>query len=296
MSRGVHIRLFRPREEENETVGCMRPETVQFMLAALENFFVVIGPGEELASDDETVEVQVITNYYCQLAMLIEEEAKSPEATWPEKPKEEKKKVRPVAVALAAAEARTEKKRPAAPDATWPEEPKKQKSAEFFFSDSMFEGLEEAEAPKEDKPAVEAPLSGEARAAPETSWPEATWPEVKAKQQQKKVSLQHMLAPAAVSPPACSICRPPSSRENGSSRKAEHRRPGCFESEDPRDEGLEPCTDLQNLKRCLRTTAQREPGRDPKERRLPNRKKSPITEAPGPRQRGRRINALTAAR
>ena len=160
----------------------------------------------------------------------------------------------------------------------------------------MFEGLEEAEAPKEDKPAVEAPLSGEARAAPETSWPEATWPEVKAKQQQKKVSLQHMLAPAAVSPPACSICRPPSSRENGSSRKAEHRRPGCFESEDPRDEGLEPCTDLQNLKRCLRTTAQREPVRDPKERRLPNRKKSPITEAPGPRQRGRRINALTAAR
>ena len=133
MSRGVHIRLFRPREEENETVGCMRPETVQFMLAALENFFVVIGPGEELASDDETVEVQVITNYYCQLAMLIEEEAKpSPEATWPEKPKEEKKKVRPVAVALAAAEARTEKKRAAAPDATWPEEPKKQKSAEFF--------------------------------------------------------------------------------------------------------------------------------------------------------------------
>ena len=116
-------------EDEDEAVVSMSPETAQFMQAALENFFVVIGPGEELASDDETVEVQVITT----TALSIEEEAKpSPEATWPEKPKEEKKKVRPVAVALAEAEAQTEKKRAAAPDATWPEEPKKKKRAESF--------------------------------------------------------------------------------------------------------------------------------------------------------------------
>ena len=49
----------------------------------------------------------------------------SPETTWPEKPKEEKASDdAPPAIALAEAEALTEKKRAAAPDATWPEKHK----------------------------------------------------------------------------------------------------------------------------------------------------------------------------
>ena len=229
MAQKAHKYFYSDDEDEDEAVVSMSPETAQFMQAALKNFFVVIGPGEELASDDETVEVQVITT----MALSIEEEAKpSPEATWPEKPKEEKasddappkKKVRPVAVALAEAEAQTEKKRAAAPDATWPEEPKKKKRAESFFLEAMFEALEEAEAPKEDKPAVEAPSSGEAKAAPEATWPEKPEEE----NATEEVSPEKKARPLAEAeaeppkeekpPPACSICWPPtSSRENGSS-------------------------------------------------------------------------------
>ena len=97
----------------------------------------------------------------------------SPETTWPEKPKEEKASDdAPPAIALAEAEALTEKKRAAAPDATWPEKHKSKKITERTGIFLRAIKALETEAPTEEKPTVEAPSSGEANAAPEATWPE----------------------------------------------------------------------------------------------------------------------------